>query len=197
MSKKVTLFFLQAVSVTSPLRFPLFHSSASCVCLSVSWGEACLPAPHIHCCQLHLRHLPKRLQTLTIFVFYFPWRNSPVQTRASAASLLRSLSRSLSLSLSLTHTHTHTHTHKHTRAIELLCTSDQPVTQAATYTTQQTNIHAFSETGTSNRAAISHGWLSRWASDSLNSNKPGDISLCSNTSFSTCKIYITFRLKLF
>jgi hypothetical protein len=52
----------------------------------------------------------------------------------------------------LDHTHTHTHT-------ALPCTSDQPVAQAATYTTQQTqetNIHALSRICThdsSNKAA--------------------------------------------
>ena len=38
-----------------------------------------------------------------------------------------------------THTHTHTHTLTHTRSVGILCTSDQHVTEPATYTTQ-TNI---------------------------------------------------------
>ena len=37
--------------------------------------------------------------------------------------------------------HTHTHTHTHTYLAGLLCTSDQPVAEAANYTKNTTDIH--------------------------------------------------------
>jgi hypothetical protein len=55
----------------------------------------------------------------------------------------------------LDHTIRHTHTHTHT--VELFSTSDQLVAEAATCTTQHTNIHALSGIRThdaGNRGAI-------------------------------------------
>ena len=60
-------------------------------------AEACLPAPHIRSCRLHPSYLPKRMQILIIFAVFC---GAIAQTRASAASLLRSLD----------YTHTHDRT---------------------------------------------------------------------------------------
>jgi len=98
--------------------FPLFYILRMSVCLL---GEARLPAPHIRVCRLHASYLPKRMQILIIFAVFL-WRNSP---NSGIGCLTADVSR--------LHTHTHTHTHP----IKLLRTGDQPVTQAATHTTDE------------------------------------------------------------
>ena len=87
------------------------------------------------------------------FPFSFRWHKGP--NRAQAASLLRFLD----------HTELDTFTHKHTHTVRLLSINDQPVTEAATYTTHSKHNRTSMPLAGFEPAIPAVKWLQNYALD--------------------------------